>query len=88
MWRRERLLVETEALKWSSEGFCSDMFQYEGNLMKLAGCPLEEVQWTLLQYSLQSFFKHRYYTPGFVQGVAIGYNCRYFFYLHKYSITE
>ena len=32
------------------------MSQHEGNLMKLAaGCPLVEVQWTLLQYSLHSF---------------------------------
>ena len=38
--------------------------QHEGNLMKLAGCPLEEVQRALLQYSLQSFFKHHRYTTG------------------------
>ena len=49
------------------------MSQHEGNLMKLAaGCPLVEVQWTLLQYSLQSIFKHHHYTPGFIQVVAIG----------------
>ena len=51
------------------------MSQREGNLMKLAGCPLVEVQWTLLQYSLRSFFKHHHYTPGFIQGVAIGNDC-------------
>ena len=43
--------------------------QYEGNLMKLAGYPLE-VQWTLLQYSLLSFSKHHHFTtPGFVIAV-------------------
>ena len=51
------------------------MSQREGNLMKLAGCPLVEVQWTLLQYSLQSFFKLHHYTPGFIQGVALGNDC-------------
>ena len=61
-----------------SKGPCGGvlwMCQHEGNLMKLAGCPLMEVQWTLLQYSLRSFFKHYHYTPGFVQGVAIGNYC-------------
>ena len=48
------------------------MSQHEGNLMKLAGCPLVEVQWKL---SLRSFFKHHCYTPGFIQGVAIGNDC-------------
>ena len=43
------------------------MSQHEGNLMKLAaGCPVVEV------HSLQSFFKHHHYTPGFIHGVAIG----------------
>ena len=51
------------------------MSQHEGNLMKLTGCPQVEVQLTLLQYSLRSFFKHHHHTPGFIQGVAIGNYC-------------
>ena len=50
------LLVEQEGYTmWRSEWVW--LSQHEGNLMKLAGCHLVEVQWTLLQYSLLSFFK-------------------------------
>ena len=58
--------------------------------MKLAaGCPLVEVQWTLLQYSLWSFFEHHHYTHRFLQGVAIGNDCSHLktFLLHITQIT-
>ena len=58
-----------------SEGPCSGM-DVRVPRPKLAGCPLlVEVQWTLLQYCLRCCIKHHHYTPGFIQGIAIGNDC-------------
>ena len=59
-----------------SEGPCSGvMSQHEGNSMELAGCPLVEVECILLKYCFAELFQGRHYTPGFIQGVAIGNDC-------------